>query len=224
MRFKNRRQAGQLLADKLAEILMSHPNEAAAVYALPRGGVVLGAEIAKSLNLPLDLVITRKIGHPENPEYAICAVAEDGDYLCDPSEQALVDQQWLEAEFGKERKEAQRRRLTYLGERQTISPENKNAILVDDGIATGLTMRLAIKEIRHSSPKRVIVAVPVAPPGIAEQLEAEVDNLVTLDIPEFYLGGVGSYYDEFPQVTDDEVIKLLQETERLSLPPFQPQG
>lgn len=214
MRFKDRQEAGRLLADGLAKVLANHPDEAAVIYALPRGGVVLGAEIAKALNIPLDLVITRKIGHPTNPEYAICAVAEDGDYLCNPTEQALVDQDWLEAEFEKEKKEAQRRRVTYLGEQKTLSPEGKIAIVVDDGIATGLTMWLAIKEIKHFLPKRTIVAVPVVPSDTAERLRTEVEGLVALDIPEVYLGAVGAYYDDFPQVTDEQVIQLLKEAGR----------
>lgn len=214
MRFKNRQEAGQLLASGIQKVLMNHVEESAIIYALPRGGVVLGAEIAQALDLPLDLVITRKIGHPMSPEYAICAVAEDGDYLCDPTEQALVDPNWLEAEFEKEKKEAQRRRMTYLGESKAISPEGKIAIIVDDGIATGLTMWLAINEIKHYLPKRILVAVPVVPPDAAERLRAEVDGLVALDIPDLYLGAVGAYYDDFPQVTDQEVIRLLREVGR----------
>lgn len=210
MRFKNRQEAGQQLAEGVRKVLLNHPGETAIIYALPRGGVVLGAEIAKRLHLPLDLIITRKIGHPQNPEYAICAVAEDGDYLCNPTEQTLVDQDWLEAEFEKEKKEAQRRRITYLGEEEALSPEGKIAIIVDDGIATGLTMWLAINEIKHYLPKRIIVAIPVAPPDTAERLRAEVDGLVALDIPELYLGGVGAYYDNFDQVTDQEVVQLLK--------------
>lgn len=211
MRFKNRQEAGRLLAEGLRKILINHPDESAIIYALPRGGVVLGVEIAKALGLPLDLVITRKIGHPQHPEYAICAVAEDGDYLCNPVEQAMVDPDWLEAEFTKQKKEAQRRRLAYLGEQQALSPENKIAIIVDDGIATGLTVWLAINEIKHYLPRRVIIAVPIVPSSTAERLRSEVDGLVALDIPELFLGGVGAYYDNFPQVTDQEVIQLLNE-------------
>lgn len=217
MRFKNRQEAGQQLAEGVRGVLANHPGETTIIYALPRGGVVLGAEIAKRLHLPLDLIITRKIGHPQNPEYAICAVAEDGDYLCNPTEQALVDQDWLEAEFEKEKKEAQRRRITYLGEEEALSPEGKIAIIVDDGIATGLTMWLAINEMKHYLPKRIIVAVPVVPPDTAERLRVEVDGLVTLDIPELYLGGVGAYYDNFDQVTDQEVIQLLKKANEISL-------
>lgn len=211
MRFKDRAEAGQRLAEGVQKVLANHPGERAIVYALPRGGVVLGAAIAEKLHLPLDLVITRKIGHPQNPEYAICAVAEDGDYICNPTEQALVDQNWLEAEFKKEQEEARRRRLLYVGEEKALSPENAIAILVDDGIATGLTMWLAINEIKHYLPKRIIVAVPVVSADTADRLRAEVDGLVALDVPELYLGAVGAYYDNFPQVSDEEVVELLRE-------------
>lgn len=207
MRFHDRAEAGK----KLAEALQKYNSEDVVVYALPRGGVVLGAEIAKALGCLLDLVITRKIGHPQQKEYAVCAVAEDGDYLCDQRELAALPEEWFNRAKEKEQKEAQRRRNVYLGGRAPLSAEGKIAILVDDGIATGLTMRLAVREIKHMKPKQVIVAVPVSPADSAERLRKEVDEFVALDVPEFFLGGIGAYYDDFPQVEDSEVIKLLKE-------------
>lgn len=206
MRFKDRTEAGQ----KLAQALTKYKSETTVIYALPRGGVVLGYEIAKELNAPLSLIITRKIGHPSQPEYAICAVAEDGDMLCTEEERVAVNPDWLAQESARERSEAARRRETYLKGRMPTSAANKTAIIVDDGIATGLTMLLSIREVKHRNPKKIIVAIPVAPIEAAEKIKKEVDELVVLDIPDFYLGAVGAYYDEFPQVTDEEVIKLLK--------------
>lgn len=207
MHFKDRTEAGQ----KLARVLVKkYKGEEVVVYAMPRGGAVLGYEIAAELKAPLGLAITRKVGHPFQPEYAVCAVAEDGDILCDESEKAGVAKSWLAAEIKKERDEARRRRELYLKDQQPISARGKIVILVDDGIATGLTILLAIKEVMHSNPERVVVAVPVAPPDAAEKIRDMADELVVLEVPKFYLGSVGAYYDEFPQVEDSEVIKLLR--------------
>lgn len=206
MRFTNREEAGQLLAEKL----VPWRGQPVVVYALPRGGVVLGRVIADALGAFLDLVITRKIGHPYNPEYAICAVAEDGDLVCNEAERTAVDQEWFQGEVEKEQAEAKRRREVYLAGREPMTAKNKIAIIVDDGIATGLTMQLAIREVKHGQPARVIVAIPVVPVDTAAKLRAEVDELVALDIPEFYLGAVGAYYEEFRQVEDEEVMRLLR--------------
>lgn len=208
MRFKDRIEAGRKLALKL----LKYKNEAVVVYALPRGGVVLGYEIAKELGAPLDLVITRKIGHPHMPEYAVCVTAEDGDIICSETERTALNPEWLKREIEKERKEAKRRRETYLKGRKPYSLENKTAIVVDDGIATGLTFLLAIKELKHLNPKKIIAAVPVAPKDTAEKIKKEADEFVTLYIPVYYLGAVGAYYDDFLQVKDEEVIELLEKS------------
>lgn len=208
MRFKNRLEAGK----KLAEALAKYKGAELVVYALPRGGVVLGREIAQELGAPLDLIITRKIGHPLQSEYAVCAVAEDGDLICNEAERPLLNEQWLRGEIEREREEARRRREIYLRNRRPVSAKNKTAIVVDDGIATGLTMQLAIREVKHNEPERIVLAVPVIPAEIAKKFKKEVDEVVTLDTPELYLGAVGAYYDEFPQVEDEEVIKLLHDS------------
>ncbi|MGH7197003.1 MAG: phosphoribosyltransferase [Candidatus Saccharimonadales bacterium] len=205
MRFADRKEAGALLAEKLQKY-----REHAVVYALPRGGVVLGAEIAKALTLPLDLIISRKIGHPANPEYAICAVTETGPLICNEVERANADAAWLARAEAAERAEARRRRETYLADRQPIPAVKKTAILVDDGVATGLTMLAAIEEVKKQKPKQTVVAVPVLPRDIADDIRSKVDVLVSLDIPTLYLGAVGAYYHDFPQLKDDEVIKLLE--------------
>jgi predicted phosphoribosyltransferase len=207
MQFKDRHEAGKKLAKALAPII----NKETVIYALPRGGVVLGYEIAKALKLPLDIIVTRKIGHPAQPEYAICAVAEDGHQLCDKIERAEVDKDWFAKAKKKQQEEAKRRRETYSAGLKIPAVAGKTAILVDDGIATGLTIRLAISELKHLKPKQIIVAVPVAPADMAKQIEAAVDKLVVLDSPLIYAGAVGNYYKNFPQIEDEEVIKLLKE-------------
>src|SRR3990170_984243 len=206
MRFKDRTDAGK----KLAQALKKYQGQDGVVYALPRGGVVLGAEVARALDIPLDLLIPRKIGHPLQPEYAICAVVENGEMVCNQHEVARVDPQWFRKEVESERNEARRRRELYMGGRAPAPVEGKTAIIVDDGIATGLTMEVAIRDARQRRPAHLVVAVPVAPPETVERLAREVDEFVVLDRSPYYLGAVGAYYDHFLQVTDEEVIALLR--------------
>ena len=206
MRFKDRTEAGI----KLADALSAYENEPGVVYPLPRGGVVLGIEIADRLRMPIDLIIPRKIGHPQNPEYAICAVAETGDVVCNEWERRRADPQWLEQRIRNERKEARRRRERYLGRKAPLPVAGQIAIIVDDGIATGLTMQAAIRDAKQRKPKRLVVAIPVAPMETAERIAQEVDDLVGLEISAHYLGAVGAYYEHFPQVSDEEVITLME--------------
>lgn len=210
MQFKNRVEAGQ----KLAELLEEYESSEAVVYALPRGGVILGAEIAKSLNAPLDLIITRKIGHPLQKEYAVGAVAENGHSIFDKESVSGVSEDYLTAEADKQKAEAQRRREVYLGNRKPISAQGKIAILVDDGIATGLTMKAAVKELKlHFQPEKIIVAVPVIPKEFAVELEQnEGIEVAALISDENFLGSVGAYYKEFPAVEDEEVVKIMNES------------
>jgi len=218
MRFVNRKEAGQLLA----AALQRYKGSDVVVYALPRGGVVLGAEVAKALHAPLDLVVARKIGHPMNPEYAVCAVSESGYLECNPEERAAMDPAWLERAIAAGREEAQRRRKRYLDDRQPISATGKTAILVDDGIATGLTMFAAIDEIKAQHPKQIIVAVPVIPPETNQRLEQMVDAVVALEVPALFLGAVGAYYEVFTQVSDEEVIRQLQQLDSILIFAFSP--
>jgi putative phosphoribosyl transferase len=206
MRFRDRADAGK----KLAQALMKYQGQNGVVYALPRGGVVLGAEVARALGMPLDLLIPRKIGHPLQPEYAIGAVVESGEMVSNQHEVARVDPQWFRQEVEAERQEARRRRELYLGGREPAPVEGKTAIIVDDGIATGLTMEVSIREARRRQPGHLVVAVPVAPPDTVERMSREVDEFVVLDRSPYYLGAVGAYYDSFYQVTDEEVVALLR--------------
>jgi predicted phosphoribosyltransferase len=206
MRFKDRTEAGK----KLAQALDMYRQQSAVVYALPRGGVVLAVEIAQALHLPLDLIIPRKIGHPYNAEYAIGAVTEAGEPVYNEWEIARLDPYWLKQQVASERQEARRRRELYLQGQEPVSVAAKTAILVDDGIATGLTMLAAIRDIKQRQPSRVVVAIPVAPRDTVERLLQEADEVVGLDITDHYRGAVGAYYDYFPQVSDAEVIRLMR--------------
>lgn len=205
MRFKDRVDAGK----RLAESLKRHEGEDAVIYALPRGGVVLGYEISKELHVPMDLVITRKIGYPGNEECAVCAVAEDGHMICDQAAAHMLDLEWLRQQAEKAVIEAKRRREVYLKDRTPLSAKGRTAIIVDDGVATGLTMILAIREIRHQDPKMIVVAVPVASSDASDRIRQEADELVALDIPP-YFQAVGAYYHSFPQLEDEEVIRLME--------------
>jgi adenine/guanine phosphoribosyltransferase-like PRPP-binding protein len=145
MRFEDRTHAGRLLADALRD----HAAQDVVVLALPRGGVVVGVEVARALSAPLDLVIPRKVGHPDFPEYAIAAVAEAGDVVANEQETARVDRGWFERAVAAEQAEAARRRASYLGGRPAVELTGKTAIIVDDGIATGLTMQAAVRDARR---------------------------------------------------------------------------
>jgi predicted phosphoribosyltransferase len=208
MKFKDRHEAGQLLAKALEQ----YKNQDVVVYGLPRGGVIVAAEIARDLHAPLDLIITRKIGHPYSPEYAIAAIAEDGHMIGSQSELEGIDSDWLQTQINSQRLEAKRRRKKYLEGRSDISVKNTIAIIVDDGVATGLTIRLAILELKHREPKKIIVAVPVVPQTTAELIQSEAGQIVALDIPPDYeyLGAVGAYYNNFSQVEDEEVIAIMR--------------
>ncbi|GGO76992.1 phosphoribosyltransferase [Marinobacterium nitratireducens] len=213
MRFHDRRDAGIQLATAL-ERYRDHPG---IVFPLPRGGVTLGVEVARALQMPLDLIVPRKIGHPANPEYAICAVAECGELLCNEAERARVDPDWLRQQVEREQHEARRRRAHYMDGREPLNASGATAILVDDGIATGLTMEAAIRDARQRNAATIVVAIPVVPPDTYRRLKTEVDDVVALEVPEVYRGAVGAYYDDFEQVTDAEVIVMLEDLRREQL-------
>lgn len=214
MIFDDRVDAGR----KLAEALIFYRGQDVVVYALPRGGVVLGVEVAHALDAPLDLLIVRKVGHPYSPEYAIAAVAEDGHIVSNPSELQSIDKEWFNARVRLERAEARRRRELYTSGRTPIPATDKIAIIVDDGLATGLTMFAAVQEVRHANPRKVIVAVPVAPPDTVEELKQLADEVIALHQPSD-LGAIGRFYLDFRQVTDDQVVALLH---RIPSPQLQP--
>jgi predicted phosphoribosyltransferase len=202
--FRDRKDAGQ----QLARALVHYKDQPVVVFALPRGGVPLGVEIARFLNAPLDLIVVRKIGHPLQPEYAIGAVAEDGYVVWGTDEIGNLDDRWRHEAAMAEKQEAQRRRTLFTSDRAPVPIRDKTAIIVDDGLATGLTMRAAIHEVRERGPQKLVVAVPVAAVETAQKIRPEVDELVVLHLPEWF-GAVGAFYEHFEQLTDDEVIAML---------------
>jgi|LSQX01.1.fsa_nt_gb predicted phosphoribosyltransferase len=214
MIFQDRREAGI----KLAQALGKFHGQDVIILALPRGGVVLGAEIAKQLHAPLDLVLTKKIGHPLNPEYAICAMAEGGEPICNTLEVSMVDQEWFQNEIKRTQAELARRRSEYLGDAAPREVKGKIAIIVDDGIATGYTMMAALEELKRRGAKKVVVAIPVTPADTAPHLEKMGAELISLKVDPYYLGAVGAYYLDFDQVSDSEVISLLKSVNAAKLP------
>jgi len=205
--FLDRSDAGR----KLAEALAPYQEQDVVVYGVPRGGVIVAAGIARFLGAPLDLVITRKIGHPISPEYAIAAVGEDGNAFTNPVELEAVDKQLFEQQVLTEQREACRRRELYTRGRSPANAAGKAAIIVDDGLATGLTMFAAVEDVRRKGPRRVVVAVPVAPSETIRRLRLVADEVVVLYAPQ-YFGSIGSFYSHFDQVTDTEVMKELRES------------
>ena len=205
MLFHDRYDAGKRLAEKLE----AYRGQNVEVFAMPRGGVPLGAEIAGSLKVPLNLIITKKIGHPHNPEYAVGAVSEMGSVVYNQDEISEISPLWLEQEIKNLREEINRRRSVYLPGRCPTDLGGKTVVIVDDGIATGYTMVAAIEDLKKTKPTKIVVAIPVVPEEIALRIAGCVDELVALRIEKFYLGAVGSYYEDFSQLQDAEVIALL---------------
>lgn len=212
--FKNREEAGRLLAEEILKI--KNELKDPILLAIPRGGVVVAYEIAKVLRAPLDLVIPRKLGAPLNPELAIGAVAQDGSIYLDEKLIAQVgaSTDYIQNEIKKQVKEIERRLKKYRGD---ISPpvlKNRSVVLVDDGIATGSTMRVAISYVKKQEPHSTIVAVPVAPPDSIEELRPEVDRIICLSTPSLFFA-IGQFYYDFRQVSDEEVIRILAEAKKL---------
>lgn len=204
--FKDRRDAGRYLSDLLKHL----KGQDCVVYGLPRGGVVVADEIAQALGAPLDLLFAHKIGHPYHAEYAVAAVSEDGHLL--ESSRELLDKRWLESQKKIQLEEMKRKRNAYLKGKPDHPVKGKIAIVVDDGIATGLTMRVAIEELKGREPQKIIVAVPVTPKSTADRLrESGVAEVVGMEVPDWdFLGAVGAYYRDFSQTEDEEVLNILE--------------
>jgi putative phosphoribosyl transferase len=207
--FKDRQDAGRQLAKRLLCYKEEHP----IVLALPRGGVCVGYEVARALEAPLDVIVVRKLGAPAQPELGIGAVV-DGDHPQGVlNEEVLeilhVSKEYLKMEIDRELQEIRRRQEVYRKGRSPLKVEGQTVIIIDDGIATGGSVRAAIRGIRRSKPKQIVLAVPVAPPDAVHALRREVDDLVCLESPELF-SAVGQFYEEFEQVSDDEVVELLE--------------
>lgn len=205
-RFADRREAGARLAAELLPLAEQKP----VVVALPRGGVLVAAEISAALAAPLEILAVRKLGAPHNPEYGIGAIAEDGTRVFDPEALAVlgIDGGALEEIVARESAELRRRVALYRGDRAPLPLENRTVIVVDDGVATGVTDTAALRAIRRQRPRRLILAVPVCAADAVSRLQEEVDELVLLSAPRL-LYGIGHWYENFSQVSDREVISAL---------------
>lgn len=205
-RFRDRRDAGRQLGDRLLPLAAEHP----VVVGLPRGGVPVAGEVAAALRAPLEILAVRKLGAPHNPEYGIGAIAEDGTRVFDAEALAVlgIDGGVLESIVGRETAELHRRVAAYRGGHQALELGNRTVIVVDDGVATGVTDTAALRAIRRRGPRRLVLAVPVCAPDSAERLRGEADEVVCLAEPS-QLYGVGQWYRDFSQVSDQEVISTL---------------
>lgn len=207
MIFKNRVEAGK----QLASTLMDYAEEETIILAIPRGGVVVGYEIANKLQTVLDVIIPKKIGAPHNKELAIGAITEDGTKILD---QKLIDylkipESYIKAESEKQRLEIERRLKFYRGNVPYPKIKDRKAIIVDDGIATGATIRAALASIRKKGPKSIVIGVPVAPTSTIKNLMKEADKVICLYTPEPFFA-IGQFYRDFTQTSDEEVIKLIK--------------
>ena len=210
--FENRQEAGRQLGQRLLHLIDERP----VVLGLPRGGVVVAAEVALALDAPLDVLVVRKLGAPHQPELAIGAVT-NGDQpqriLNDRVIAAVgVSDDYLQRETAAQLDEVKRRQALYRGGRSAVTTAGRTVIVVDDGIATGATVRAGIRSLRHTKVKQIVLAVPVAPPQTAELLRAEVDEMVCLATPHTF-AAVGAFYQDFSQTTDAAVIAALEQSQ-----------
>lgn len=198
---QDRKEAAILLSDKLEK----YENSDAVILAVPRGGVPIGYEIAKNLHLPLDIILSKKIGHPLNKEFAIGAVSLDSSFI---DEHPDISAAYIESEIKKLRKSLVDKYNLYMGDRKPTDVKGKTVILVDDGIATGNTLLACVAMLRKSKPKKIVVAVPVVPFDTVNAIQQKADEFVYL-IASKNFRGVGGFYEDFEQVNDNEVIRML---------------
>lgn len=207
--FEDRRDAGRRLAARLRGLAPERP----AVLALPRGGVPVGFEIASALGCPLDVALVRKVGAPGNPELAVGAVVDGDEPVVFVNAEAVrslaVPIDYLERTSREQIAEIERRRDAYLGGRARVQVAGRTCVVVDDGVATGSTVRAAARALRGAGPARLVLAVPVAPRDVLDALAMDYDDVVVLDAPEDF-GSVGRFYRDFRQVDDQEVVELLK--------------
>ena len=211
MTFRDRREAGR----RLTEALDGYRRRRPFILAVPRGGIVVGYEVAVGLDAPLDVVVPRKLRAPYNPELAVGAVAHDGSvYVDSPLVSSLrIPEEYLKEETATQLEEIHRRMRVYRGDHPQPALVGRAAIVVDDGIATGSTMIAALRAVRGMQPEVVVAAIPVAPPEGVESLRPEADDVVCLYTPMLFYA-VGQFYDDFAKTTDDEVVFLLRRREQ----------
>lgn len=210
--FADRRDAGRKLAPLLQRFAASHP----VVLALPRGGVPVAYEVAEALQAPLDLIFVRKIGAPGHPEYGVGAVVDGSAPQIVISEAAAtlgISRTYIDAQAARELDEIERRRAAYVGGRKPVPVLGRTVIVVDDGIATGSTVRAALRGLKNAKAGRTVLAVPLAAADTIGELRAEADEIVCLATPDpFY--AVGLHYADFSQTSDEEVVELMEKARR----------
>jgi putative phosphoribosyl transferase len=215
MVFEDRTEAGRELAERLS----AYANRAeVVVLGIPRGGVLVAFQVAARLSVPLDVFLLRKLGVPGHEELAFGAIASGGVRVLDEEiiEALGISEQAIEEVTDSERKELKRRERAYRGDRPPLDLKGKAVIVVDDGIATGASMRAGIRALRQLQPKRIVVAVPVAPQRTYTRLKSEVDELVCIQTPPFFQA-IGQFYEDFAQVSDEEVLTALERANRAVL-------
>jgi putative phosphoribosyl transferase len=217
--FADRSEAGRRLAERLLRFKDQRP----VVLALPRGGVPVGFEVAQALDAPLDLVLVRKIGAPFQPELAVGAVVDGGRPETVVNDEMVrefqIPESYIAEESARQLQEIERRRGLYLAGRARVPVEGRTAIVVDDGIATGATMEAALHATRRANPKRLVLATPVAPPDTIARLRPQADEVVCLATPRLF-AAIGAFYDDFRQLSDEEVVDLLRRATRSEQEPI----
>lgn len=208
--FKDRVDAGEILANKLSKYAAENP----LVLGLPRGGVPVAFEVAKALKAPLDVFIVRKLGVPGHEELAMGAIATGDVRVLNESviEYLHISKEAIATETRKEKEELKRRERVYRSGRDPVNVANRTVLLIDDGIATGSTIKAAIAALKKQKAGKIIVGVPVAPSSTIEELKKEVDDLVCISTPDLFMA-ISVWYDEFPQTTDEQVRELLKKAE-----------
>jgi len=207
MLFENRKEAGKQLAQKLGSYA---GREDVLCVGLARGGVIVAASVSEALNVPLDVAIVRKVGAPDNPELALGAISDEGEGVFNEELIAMlgISKDYIRKEVEKQRELVRQRKALYMGDKESLPFEGKVVILIDDGIATGASIKVAIEAIRIKMPEKIVLAVPVAPHDALREISLLVDEVVCLHAPTSF-GAVGAFYREFSQVTDEDVMKLI---------------
>jgi len=208
--FQNRTDAGRYLAERLQE----YARHNTVILGLPRGGVVVASEVARRLDVPLDIFLVRKLGVPGYEELAMGAIASGGIQVIneDVVRHIQISRAEIQAIAAKEAQELKRRERAYRGNRPPLEVKDKTIILIDDGLATGATMRAAVVALRKQNPRKIVIAVPVAAPDTCEEFRTEVDDIIC-GITPAHFNAVGAWYNDFSQTSDEEVIQLLREAD-----------
>ena len=211
MIFLNRFEAGKELASNLLTSLDLSPNSSLVVLAIPRGGVIIGSQLSSALKCPLDVIVTKKIGAPGNPELAIGAVGPIGEPVIDEALATRVgaDENYLKSKILNLKSELANRLKEYRGDKPPLDLKNKVVVITDDGVATGATMKAAIEILRQESPQKIVVAVPVIAKDALKEIENLADEVIYLEAPELFFA-VGQFYQDFKQVMNEEVKELLK--------------